>query len=186
MTSSCGVCGKASIDAFEAAGCTPRAYLRPKETPDCLTRGYRRHNAVDKVVGRALLAGSVPLRNHVLLVSGRASFELVQKAVMGWDTGVSRRGRPLKSCSQNGPAVRNDAAWFFAGRSFQCVLWSRRVVAACRSNNGAAGQKPGGTIENPTQVIDSSGKQLPRVFMPVSGPEVHADSLKRLIPLQTA
>jgi FdhD protein len=41
-----------------------------------------RHNAVDKVVGWALLAGRLPLAGHMLLVSGRASFELVQKTVL--------------------------------------------------------------------------------------------------------
>ena len=41
-----------------------------------------RHNAVDKVVGRAAMDGLLPLSEHVLLVSGRASFEIVQKALL--------------------------------------------------------------------------------------------------------
>ena len=116
-TSSCGVCGKASIDAVR----TQTAYAPGGDTtpvrPEILvglpgrlraaqkvfdkTGGLHaaglftadgdllavredvgRHNAVDKVLGWALRQRLVPLAGHILMVSGRASFELVQKALM--------------------------------------------------------------------------------------------------------
>jgi FdhD protein len=116
-TSSCGICGKASIDAVRTrsrfavaddavsvdpltlAALPPR--LRAAQKAFELTGGLHaaglftaggdlmcvredvgRHNAVDKVVGWALRAGRLPLTGHLLMVSGRASFELVQKAAM--------------------------------------------------------------------------------------------------------
>ncbi|MFD3419364.1 formate dehydrogenase accessory sulfurtransferase FdhD [Streptomyces decoyicus] len=119
-TSSCGLCGKASLDAvrtttrfpLESSASDPvriepatlaalpdrlRAAQRVFErtgglhaaalfTPDGELLDIRedvgRHNAVDKIVGRALQQGRLPLSSSVLMVSGRASFELVQKAVM--------------------------------------------------------------------------------------------------------
>jgi len=47
-----------------------------------------RHNAVDKVVGRALLDGLLPATDHLLVVSGRVSFEIVQKAVAAGVAGI--------------------------------------------------------------------------------------------------
>jgi FdhD protein len=116
-TSSCGVCGKASIEAvrtksrfdvraddstvdaavlaklperlraqqrtFDRTGGLHAAGLfTAAGEPVCVREDVGRHNAVDKVVGWALREGRLPLRGHVLLVSGRASFELVQKASM--------------------------------------------------------------------------------------------------------
>src|SRR5437867_3478874 len=114
--SSCGICGKASIDAVRVRGTTPPAgdlrldpetlvalpgALRPAQALFERTGGLHaaalfdstaallavredvgRHNAVDKIVGGALLAGRLPLGNHILFVSGRGGFEIVQKAVV--------------------------------------------------------------------------------------------------------
>jgi FdhD protein len=129
MTSSCGVCGKASIESIEAAGCAilPRGSQRFDASlipllPDKLRASQQvfdrtgglhacglftsagelvliredigRHNAVDKMIGRAFLDGKLPLSNHLLLVSGRASFELVQKAVMAGIPVLAAVGAP--------------------------------------------------------------------------------------------
>jgi FdhD protein len=116
MTSSCGVCGKASIEALENAGCTILPGGVPKvESPAVFNRtgglhasglfsaqgslvllreDVGRHNAVDKLIGRALLDGRLPLHDYVLMVSGRASFELVQKAVMAGIPVMAAVGAP--------------------------------------------------------------------------------------------
>jgi len=53
-----------------------------------------RHNAFDKLVGENLMAGRLPLNEHIILLSGRASFELLQKAVMGGVAMVASVGAP--------------------------------------------------------------------------------------------
>jgi FdhD protein len=112
-TSSCGICGKATIEHVEvvcprvAPGPSVRAQaiammptaLRAAQRVFDQTGGLHaaglfsaagelrslredvgRHNAVDKLVGESLLAGALPLSERVLFVSGRSSFEIVQKA----------------------------------------------------------------------------------------------------------
>ena len=126
-TSSCGVCGKASLDDI-AVRCdvVPPGFAVPADVlvglPDRLREAQRvfdrtgglhaaglfdrsgepvtvredvgRHNAVDKVIGEQLLAGRVPLADHVLQVSGRASFEIVQKAAVAGIPVVSAVSAP--------------------------------------------------------------------------------------------
>lgn len=129
-TSSCGVCGKTSIDAVKAVSCPvpppadgPRvsaslihqlpgrqraaqqlfeqtgglhatALFSAEGELRLLREDVGRHNAFDKVVGAALLASQLPLSQDVVLLSGRASFELVQKAALAGVAILAAVGAP--------------------------------------------------------------------------------------------
>jgi FdhD protein len=127
-TSSCGICGKASLLAIRSV-CPPRIAneftidpvllykfperLRSAQSVFDCTGGLHaaglfdaegsllsvredvgRHNAVDKLIGGAFLADCIPLRDKLLMLSGRASFELLQKAVMAGIPMVVSVGAP--------------------------------------------------------------------------------------------
>lgn len=162
-TSSCGVCGKASIDQVEAMvpACvvSPTASLKGelvRQLPDMLRTGQSlfeatggahaaglftwsgeprwiredvgRHNAVDKVVGAAFLESALPLSDHVLVVSGRASFELVQKAGAAGIPALVAVGAPSSLAVELAERLQMVLIGFARNEGFNIYSGADRVV----------------------------------------------------------
>jgi FdhD protein len=162
-TSSCGICGKASIDAvrtrsrFDVADdplSVPAAMLA--ELPDRLRAAQRafdrtgglhaaglfsaagdlvvvredvgRHNAVDKVVGWAARNDRLPLRGHLLLVSGRASFELTQKAWMAGLPMMAAVSAPSTLAADLAAEAGMTLVGFLRGRTMNVYAGPHRVT----------------------------------------------------------
>jgi FdhD protein len=163
-TSSCGVCGKASIDAVRTRSRFPvaddpitvtapllaalpdrlRAAQRGFERtgglhaaglftaagdPVVVREDVGRHNAVDKVVGWALREGRLPLRGHVLLVSGRASFELVQKASMAGAPVLAAVSAPSTLAADLAVETGMTLVGFLRGDTMNVYAGRQRVIA---------------------------------------------------------
>ena len=163
-TSSCGVCGKAALDAvklktrfspatspfevksevlaglpdtlrarqkvFASTGGLHAAALFTRDgSLDVVREDIGRHNAVDKVLGWALLEGRIPAPGHGLLVSGRASFELVQKAAMagiGFLAAVSAPSSlAVELAEENGMTL----VGFLRGESMNLYSGDHRLVS---------------------------------------------------------
>ena len=165
-TSSCGICGKASLLALRTV-CPPRAvnefqvaaevlYSLPARLRDAQnvfdkTGGLHasglfdssghlfssredvgRHNAVDKLLGAEFLADRTPLRDRVLMLSGRASFELLQKALMGGIPMVVSVGAPSSLAVQVARDFNITLVGFLRADHFNVYHGANRVIGSKR------------------------------------------------------
>ena len=159
--SSCGICGKATIEQVRVRGIeppNPNLRLDPEilcRLPETLreaqaifgrtgglhaaglfdTRGEMaalredvgRHNAVDKVVGWALLAGKLPLSENVLMVSGRGGFEIIQKACVAGIPVVASVSAPSSLAVQLARELRLTLVGFLRGKRFIVYAGEERL-----------------------------------------------------------
>lgn len=159
--SSCGICGKTSIDSVRLRGIqppNPDLRLDPKilcSLPERLrsaqaifgrtgglhaaalfdTRGelvvlredVGRHNAVDKIVGWALLERRLPLSENVLLVSGRGGFEIVQKAIVAGLAIVASVSAPSSLAVQLARELQGTLVGFLRGKRFVVYAGEQRL-----------------------------------------------------------
>ncbi|MDH3267022.1 MAG: formate dehydrogenase accessory sulfurtransferase FdhD [Gammaproteobacteria bacterium] len=163
-SSSCGVCGKTSLDALHATGAVPQhgnsttfrrdvltsipAMLRASQKTFDATGGLHaaaaftqagelvvamedvgRHNAVDKVVGALLLTQQVPAAELGLMVSGRASFELMQKALLAGMPLLAAVSAPSSLAVQLAKEFDVTLVGFLRGESFNIYSGEQRISA---------------------------------------------------------
>ena len=163
MSSSCGVCGKASLDALRMSGVEPLPAIPAQFTrevlvsiPDRLrtlqetfeeTGGLHaaaafdsdgellvvredvgRHNAVDKVIGALLKAGRLPARGLGLMVSGRTSFELLQKAVVAGMPLLSAVSAPSSLAVELAREFNVTLVGFLRGTTFNVYAGEERIA----------------------------------------------------------
>ena len=161
-TSSCGVCGKTSLDALRATGIEAMGNNQATFDKDVLisipdklrdsqatfdetgglhaaaafdSRGglsvtmedVGRHNAVDKVVGMLLLQGRLPASDFGLMVSGRASFELMQKALVAGMPLLAAVSAPSSLAVQLAHEFEMTLVGFLRGDTFNIYAGEQRI-----------------------------------------------------------
>ena len=180
-TSSCGVCGKSSLEALRIRGCPSVARGRPRVRAEVIgalpqtlrasqalferTGGLHaaglfdaegrlltlredvgRHNALDKVIGRHLLDGSLPLSDAVAVVSGRASWELMQKALAAGIPMLVAVGAPSSLAVDLATEFGMTLVGFARGEGFNIYAGSERVLYNPATRTRVPGRSRGSAI----------------------------------------
>ena len=162
-SSSCGVCGKSSIEALhtsavklnkhdglridanfinrlpeilrasqdvfdQTGGLHASALFSAEGELEIVREDVGRHNALDKVIGAKFLTNEVPLSEKILLVSGRASFELVQKALMAGIPILVAVGAPSSLAVELADEFGMTLVGFVRDGSFNVYSCSERIV----------------------------------------------------------
>lgn len=163
MTSSCGVCGKTSLDALRAQGCErvpPGGFSIPRIVLTTLPHKLReaqatfeqtgglhaaaafdaqgdfvvvredvgRHNAVDKVIGALLAMDRLPAGDLGLMVSGRASFELTQKALVAGMPMLAAVSAPSSLAVELAQEFNVSLIGFLRGSTFNIYAGEERIA----------------------------------------------------------
>ena len=97
-----------------------------------------RHNAVDKVIGWALLGGRLPLSDHVMLVSGRGGFEIVQKAITAGIPLLASVSAPSSLAVQLARELGLTLVGFLRGRRFVIYAGEERMAVSASAPAGAS------------------------------------------------
>lgn len=169
-TSSCGVCGKASISSIKTVSTYSNNTTEHQVSADLLYRlptilkkhqkvfaetgglhasavfnkdgelllvreDVGRHNALDKLVGAALNKNLLPLNQYILLLSGRISFELVQKAAMAGVTIIAAVGAPSSLAVQLAEEFNITLVGFLRDQRFNIYTQPKRILLSKYENS---------------------------------------------------